>query len=307
LDYIRPVQFEAGATIFREGDAGDRMFFIENGEIVVRRDGKELARLGAGDVLGEIAVVTGSPRTAEAEATAEVQALELTAPDFQKLRAQLPDVESAAVALATRRLDELGQYDERTLENAQRWARSAADALRHGRKMPTRQEIHQAVGQHPAAPLAIWLGILLDGIPESFIIGTSFLSLLLAKLAHHAPTLGEVIPCTLIAGLFLSDFPEALSSSVEMRSMGWKPAKILWLWISVLILTAVGAVVGYMIGAQVGPVVKVAMEGLAAGAMLTMIAQTMIPEAVHQGGSTVVGLSTLMGFLAAVAFKLLET
>jgi zinc transporter ZupT len=49
-----------------------------------------------------------------------------------------------------------------------------------------------------------------------------------------------------------------------------------------------------------------AIQGLAAGSMLTMIAQTMIPEAVHLGGANVVGLSTLMGFLSAVAFKLLQ-
>ena len=47
-------------------------------------------------------------------------------------------------------------------------------------------------------------------------------------------------------------------------------------------------------------------EGLAAGAMLTMIAAAMIPEAVHLSGSRITGLSTLAGFLAAVAFKLLE-
>ena len=48
------------------------------------------------------------------------------------------------------------------------------------------------------------------------------------------------------------------------------------------------------------------MEGLAAGAMLTMIAQTMIPEAVHLGGPTITGLSTLIGFVAAVSFKVFE-
>jgi len=52
--------------------------------------------------------------------------------------------------------------------------------------------------------------------------------------------------------------------------------------------------------------VEVGLEGIAAGAMLTMIAQTMIPEAVHLGGSAMVGLSTLAGFLAAVGFKLVE-
>jgi zinc transporter ZupT len=53
-------------------------------------------------------------------------------------------------------------------------------------------------------------------------------------------------------------------------------------------------------------VYEIVIEGLAAGAMLTMIAQTMIPEAVHLGGTKVVGLATLAGYLSAVAFKIFE-
>ena len=69
---------------------------------------------------------------------------------------------------------------------------------------------------------------------------------------------------------------------------------------------SVGAVVGYSVGAEVSPILVVAIEGLAAGAMLTMIAQTMIPEAVHLGGASITGLATLTGFVSAVAFKVLE-
>jgi zinc transporter ZupT len=71
-------------------------------------------------------------------------------------------------------------------------------------------------------------------------------------------------------------------------------------------MTSIGAGVGYWLGGSVGHEVVVIIEGLAAGAMLTMIAAAMIPEAIHLGGSSVTGFGTLTGFLSAIAFKLLE-
>lgn len=157
------------------------------------------------------------------------------------------------------------------------------------------------------APMAIWLGLLIDGIPESFVIGAGFLGLLSVKLsAGVAPGFTEVLPYTLIAGLFLSNFPEALSASLGMKKSGMSTGKIMVMWLSLVVIIAVGSVVGYYVGAAIPHVAEIAIEGLAAGAMLTMIAQTMIPEAVHLGGTKVVGLSTLAGYLSAVAFKLFE-
>ncbi len=162
-------------------------------------------------------------------------------------------------------------------------------------------------GEHGGAPLAIWLGLLIDGIPESFVIGAGFLALLSAKLgAGVEPGFSEVLPYTLIAGLFLSNFPEALSASLGMKKSGMSTTKILMMWMSLVLIIAVGSLAGYFIGSSIPHVAEIGIEGLAAGAMLTMIAQTMIPEAVHLGGAKVVGLSTLVGYLSAVAFKLFE-
>lgn len=165
------------------------------------------------------------------------------------------------------------------------------------------QESHE----HKSGAMGIWLGLLIDGIPESFVIGAGFLAILSAKLAGGGdPDFSSVIPYTLIAGLFLSNFPEALGSSIGMKKQGMSTGKILLLWGSLVLIVAVGALAGYYLGAEVPHEVEIGIEGLAAGAMLTMIAQTMLPEAVHIGGTRVVGLSTLTGYLAAVAFKLLE-
>jgi len=166
-----------------------------------------------------------------------------------------------------------------------------------------KEEGHEQGG----APMAIWLGLLIDGIPESFVIGAGFLALLSVKLGAGAtPEFTDVLPYTLIAGLFLSNFPEALSASLGMRKSGMSIGKIMLMWMSLVLIIALGALGGYYIGSSIPHEIEIAIEGLAAGAMLTMIAQTMIPEAVHLGGVKVVGLSTLIGYLSAVAFKLFE-
>lgn len=162
-------------------------------------------------------------------------------------------------------------------------------------------------GEHGGAPMAIWLGLLIDGIPESFVIGAGFLTLLSAKLAVGAdPAFSEVLPYTLIAGLFLSNFPEALSASIGMKKAGLSTSRIMLLWLSLVLIIAIGSVVGYYIGSTIPHELEIGIEGLAAGAMLTMIAQTMLPEAVHIGGTKIVGLTTLAGYLSAVAFKIFE-
>lgn len=181
-----------------------------------------------------------------------------------------------------------------------------ADMLQNGNVMKV-AEVHDEARENSGAPMAIWLGLLIDGIPESFVIGAGFLGLLAAKLTHGVePIFSEVLPYTLIAGLFLSNFPEALSSSLGMKQQGMSTFKILMMWFSLVILVALGSLIGYFIGAEVPHEIAIGIEGLAAGAMLTMIAQTMLPEAVHLGGTKVVGLSTLIGYLSAVAFKLFE-
>lgn len=173
-------------------------------------------------------------------------------------------------------------------------------------KQEEKNEEHKK-DEHSGGPMAIWLGLLIDGIPESFVIGAGFLGLLAGKLASGAdPAFADLLPYTLIAGLFLSNFPEALSSSVGMKKQGLSNGKILLLWGSMVLIISIGSVVGYFLGSEIPHEYLIGIEGVAAGAMLTMIAQTMIPEAVHIGGSKVVGLSTLIGFLSAVAFKLLE-
>ncbi len=91
-----------------------------------------------------------------------------------------------------------------------------------------------------------------------------------------------------------------------MRLQGWGKPRIFSLWLALMIITGIGAGLGFLLAESLGPTWLVFAEGLAAGAMLTMIAAAMIPEAVHMGSANAVGLSTLAGFLSAISFKLLE-
>ena len=125
-------------------------------------------------------------------------------------------------------------------------------------------------------------------------------------MAFFGFTFADIVPYTLIAGLFLSNFPEALASSANMRLVGWSKRRIFLLWLSLMVITAAGAAVGFILAGALNHTWLVFAEGLAAGAMLTMIAAAMIPEAVHMGRANLVGLSTLAGFIAAISFKLLE-
>jgi zinc transporter, ZIP family len=91
-----------------------------------------------------------------------------------------------------------------------------------------------------------------------------------------------------------------------MFAMGLPSRRIFLMWFSLMITTALGAGLGFLLASVLSETWLVFAEGIAAGAMLTMIAAAMIPEAAAHGRANTVGLSTLAGFLAAVLFKLFE-
>lgn len=113
---------------------------------------------------------------------------------------------------------------------------------------------------------------------------------------------------TFVVGVFLANFPEALSSSGTMLACGIRRRTIMLMWSAIWLWTGLGALLGALIFPQTDQetrereVAVSAIEGLAGGAMLTMIANSVLPEAFEQGGD-VVGLSCLLGFLSALAVK----
>jgi zinc transporter, ZIP family len=146
----------------------------------------------------------------------------------------------------------------------------------------------QADGSAPA----IVLGIVLDGIPETAVIGLSLL-------------VGGEVSTAVIAAVFISNIPEAIAATSGLTMSGWRPRRIMLLWAGVGLICALAAPAGYGLldGASGHTVAFV--QAFAAGAILTMLADTMMPEAFEHGGR-LVGLATTLGFALAFAISSLE-
>ncbi len=306
VEAARPVAWLDGDVIYGEGDEPDWLIFILEGHVdAVSGDGT-LGERGPGEVLGLALAETGLTAVGKTVARGPVKGVAVTKADIDLLRAESPEFDQACrdevKAIVDYVRDRVAGKHERSVQ----WLDDAAASLQTASEMPDATEFRRAKEEHSGAPLAIWLGILLDGIPESFVIGAGLLMLLRGVGDLGSITFAQVIPYTLVAGLFLSNFPEALASSATMRLQGWSKRRIFWLWTSLMVITAVGAGFGFFLVESLDPTWVVFAEGVAAGAMLTMIASAMIPEAVHLGNANAVGLSTLAGFLAAISFKLLE-
>jgi zinc transporter ZupT len=307
ISRIRKEKFSPGQIIIGEGDAGTKLFFLIKGRVEATTSIGLKSELQAGNVAGIISLIMGVPNPGTMTCREAVTAYTLSKIDFDQLRNISPEFDKAARDLTTQRLGYIENLVATRDEQAITWIREAGDALQTGAQLPDASDLQQARKEHKGAPLAIWLGILLDGIPESFVIGSGLFLLLQSKVGQiESLSFGDVIPYTLIAGLFLSNFPEALASSANMRLQGMRKQRIFLLWFSLMVITAAGAGGGFLLADSISSVSLSFVEGLAAGAMLTMIAAAMIPEAVHMGKANSVGLSVLAGFLAAIAFKLLE-
>jgi len=132
---------------------------------------------------------------------------------------------------------------------------------------------------------AIAIGALLDGIPESVVIGVSLLS-------------GAGVSAVTVAAVFLSNVPEGLSSAAGMKAAGRSPRYIFGVWGGIAIASAIAAMIGNVALAGSSPDVIAAVTAVAAGAILAMLVDTMIPEAT-EATHDYAGLIAVIGFLAA--------
>jgi CRP-like cAMP-binding protein len=289
-------RFARGQTLFHKGDISNRMYFIAKGEITLINPSMHLRAtesMGPGTGVGGQAFLTGCRHALSAVATEDTEVWVLRKSDFDELLAETPVLTTKLKQyLNDETMHEYLRYRQHYDDDLiERWKRKTLNAIDANTPLPAIYAMSFELTAHRGAPLAIWLGILLDGIPESLVIGASLVQ------AH--------ISYSLIGGLFLSNYPEALSSSVGMRQHGFPFRRILFMWTSLMVVTGIGAAVGNVFFTGAEPSLFALVEGIAAGAMLTMIAQTMLPEAYFKGG-TIIGFSTLLGFLAAIFLKTLE-
>ena len=149
---------------------------------------------------------------------------------------------------------------------------------------------HSARG-NSGLPLA--LGALLDGIPEQAVLGIG-----LAR--------GEGVSIALLAAVFISNLPEAVGSASDMKAGGWSTRSIIVLWTGVAAICTAATVGGNALAAVAHPPIEGAINGFAAGALLVMLTNEMIPQAREKAGNWA-GLACVLGFAVAAAFAHLTT
>jgi zinc transporter, ZIP family len=136
---------------------------------------------------------------------------------------------------------------------------------------------------------ALALGAFLDGIPEQLVLGIGIAA-------------GEGVSVGLLVAIFVSNLPEAIGSSTEMRAAGKQPAVIRRLWLLVALICTAATVIGYAIADSVSNNLNAGIDGFAAGALLVMLIDSMIPDAVRKGGD-LSGLVTVLGFAVAAGLS----
>jgi zinc transporter, ZIP family len=142
--------------------------------------------------------------------------------------------------------------------------------------------------QESGSSLGIVLGSVLDGIPESMVIGLTIFE-------------GGAVGAAYLAAVFISNLPESISSTSGLVTSGWQKSRIMWMWIAIAVISGIASLLGYALFQDSSPDTVAFVLAFAAGAILTMLAQTMMPEAYEHGGK-LVGVVTTLGF--AVAFTI---
>ncbi|MET7706020.1 ZIP family zinc transporter [Micromonospora sp. NPDC005413] len=160
---------------------------------------------------------------------------------------------------------------------------------RHGARHRKRSGAQPSESEKPGSGSAIAVGALLDGVPESVVIGASLLS-------------GGAVSLVTVAAVFLSNVPEGLSSAAGMRQAGRSRRYVFLLWTGIALVSGVAALLGNTLLGGAPPEVLATITALAAGAILAMITDTMVPEA-FEDAHLLVGLITVAGFLTAFALS----
>ena len=137
------------------------------------------------------------------------------------------------------------------------------------------------------------LGIILDGIPESIVIGLGILK-------------GGTVSLAMLVAVFISNLPEAIAGSSGMKEQGFSRSRIILLWIVIALVCAAATVAGYSLFQTTPDHWLAFVDAFAAGAILMMLANSMMPEAYEHGGK-LTGIFTVLGFFVSVMVVIFES
>lgn len=169
----------------------------------------------------------------------------------------------------------------------------AANAVlaRYGAHRRKRSDNQPSEQEQAGSGMAIAVGALLDGIPESIVLGLGLVA-------------GGSVSPTVLAAVFISNVPEGLSSAAGMKRSGRSAMYVFGVWGGIAVLSGLASLVGYLALGDASPEAVAVITAVAAGAILTMIADTMIPEAFERT-RTWTGVITTLGFLLAFTIHVL--
>lgn len=283
---LTPTRAKPGDVLCQEGDPGDYFWAIVSGEAEVRKGRTVLTTLGAGEIFGEMSLLTGEPRSATVIAITQMELYKLDRDNFGEILTHSPHLAWALSRTLARRLRTSVELQIAAERNLERWRKHLMEQVELDRALQDPITIEGLVKK--SAPVAILVGTLLDNIPEATTIGMN--------------AGNNQIGWSFLLAVFISNFPEALSSAAGMRQAGTSKFQILALWIGVVALSGFTAIGGYLLQNSVSDVVVAIAEALAGGAILAMLSSTMMPEAYDLGGSSV-SYSTIAGFLLGFAIS----
>jgi ZIP family zinc transporter len=142
------------------------------------------------------------------------------------------------------------------------------------------------------AGAALALGAFLDCVPEQLVLGIGI-------------GIGGGVGLGLLVAIFISNLPEATGSASDMLAGGSSRRAVLLLWVAVALVCTAATVLGWALASSVSGGLRAAINGFAAGALLVMLIDSMIPDARRNAGRAA-GLVTTLGFAVALALSSLS-
>lgn len=264
---LTPHYAEPGDLLCQEGEPGDYFYFIAVGMANVYKGQTWISRMGAGEIFGEMSLLTDEPRSATVIAATPMELYRLDLQNFSQVLTHSPYLAlaiSRTLAQRLRRTEVVKhlQTSESLIEQVPIW--EPIGLSEHWQQdSSTLERLTQR-----SVPMAMLVGTLLDNIPESMVIGMN----------ANLQSLGSAF----LLAVFISNFPEALSSAFGMKQAGISSRRILSLWLGIVFLSGLVAILAHWLRGSLSDSTVALIEAMAGG-ILAMLASTMMPKAYELG------------------------